>query len=497
MKRLLAIMLMLIIIAFKMQDEIPTIYLVGDSTMANKPLNDNPEKGWGMYLAQFFNHTVKIENRAVNGRSTKSFIDEGKWDAVVQQLKPGDYVFIQFGHNDEKKDDPKRFADAHGLYKNNLIHFVKDAIAKNAIPVLITPVARRRFDAMGRVDDRMHGDYPAVVKEVADSMHISFIDLFTASKTLLQQLGPEASKKLYLWIPPHHFDAYSDGRKDDTHFSEYGAKYMASLVCEGIRQTNLPVAAALLKTDFNNKFAYQLPIVYTPHFAKDTFNIIKYGAVSDGVTLNTQAIQAAINACFNNGGGVVAVPDGFWVTGPIELKNNVNLYVSRGALLQFTKDFTQYKLVESNWEGQPAARNQSPISAQHAENIAITGSGIIDGNGDAWRMVKRDKLTNSQWQKLVNSGGILSEDKKTWYPTAETFKGAHTKDPGVLKNGKKLSDFDSIKTFLRPNLLVLQQCKNVLLEGVTFQNSPAWCLHPLMCDQLTVRNIYAKNPWYA
>lgn len=497
MKRLLAITFLLIFFAFTFQDDKPTIYLVGDSTMANKPLNDNPEKGWGMYLAQFFNSSVNFENRAVNGRSSKSFIDEGKWSAVMQQIKPGDYVFIQFGHNDEKKDDPKRFADAHGDFKNNLIRFVKDVVAQKAVPVLITPVARRRFSANGQVDDNMHGDYPIVVKEVADSMHVSFIDLFAASKKLLQQMGPELSKNLYLWIPPHHYDACPDGRKDDTHFSAYGANYIASLVCEGIQQAHLPLANALLKTDFPNKFSYQLPITYIPNFAKDTFNIITYGAISDGVSINTSAIQAAIDACFKKGGGVVEIPDGFWVTGPIELKSNVNLYVSRGALLQFTNDFNQYKLVESNWEGQPAARNQSPIFAINADNIAITGSGIIDGNGDAWRMVKKDKLTNTQWQKLINSGGLLSEDKKTWYPNKETYRGAHTIEPGVLKNGKKLSDFDSIKTYLRPNLLLFQQCKNVLLEGVTFQNSPAWCLHLLMCNQLTARNISAKNPWYA
>jgi polygalacturonase len=142
-------------------------------------------------------------------------------------------------------------------------------------------------------------------------------------------------------------------------------------------------------------------------------------------------------------------------------------------------------------------RNQSPISATNAVNIAIKGEGVVDGNGDAWRMVKKDKLTESQWKKLIASGGLLSEDKKTWYPTEKTFKGAATKDAGILKDGKAAKDFEDIKDFLRPNLLVLTKCKQVLLEGVTFQNSPAWCLHPLMCENLTVRNVYVKNPWYA
>ncbi len=234
-----------------------------------------------------------------------------------------------------------------------------------------------------------------------------------------------------------------------------------------------------------------------PIFKKDTFDIKKFGAIADGITLNTNSIAKAISTCSQKGGGVVLVPQGLWLTGPIELKSNVNLSISRDAVLQFTADFSQYKLVAGNWEGQPNARNQSPISAEGATNIAITGSGIVDGNGDAWRGVKKDKLTETQWQGKLASGGFLSADKKTWYPSEKSLKGSTTKDAGILKDGKTPSDFEDIKDFLRPNLVVLNSCKNVLLEGVTFQNSPAWNLHPLLCENLTVRNVYAKNPWYA
>lgn len=240
-----------------------------------------------------------------------------------------------------------------------------------------------------------------------------------------------------------------------------------------------------------------LPAVKTTSFKKDTFNIQKFGAVADGTTLNTKAINAAIDTCSVKGGGVVLIPNGFWLTGPIVLKSNVNLHVSKNALLQFTSDFNQYPLVQGNWEGLPAYRNQSPISANNAENIAITGKGIIDGNGDFWRAVKKDKLTETQWKNKMVSGGILSEDKKTWYPSEKSVLGSKAKNPGVIADGVTLKDVEAYKDFLRPNLVVLTHCNKVLLEGVTFQNSPAWNLHPLMCEDLIVSNVYAKNPWYA
>lgn len=246
-------------------------------------------------------------------------------------------------------------------------------------------------------------------------------------------------------------------------------------------------------------FAQQikLPTVDAPKFKKDTINIVKQGAIPDGNTLNTTAINATIDVLSKKGGGVVLVPAGLWLTGPIIIKSNINLHLTTGATLLFTKDFDQYPLVKANWEGLPQMRNQSPLSATNATNIAITGKGIIDGNGDAWRMVKKDKLNETQWKKLVASGGLLSEDKKTWYPSEKSFKGSKITNPGAISAEKDDAYYQSVKDFLRPNLLLLTSCKYILLEGVTFQNSPAWCLHPLMSEHLTVRNITVKNPWYA
>lgn len=240
-----------------------------------------------------------------------------------------------------------------------------------------------------------------------------------------------------------------------------------------------------------------LPVAKEPRFRQDTVNIAQYGAKPDGITLNTKSINEAIAACSKNGGGVVLVPGGLWLTGPVVLQDNVNLHLQRSAILQFTDDFNQYPLVEGNYEGKRSARNQSPISGNGLENIAITGRGTIDGNGDAWRAVNRDRLTASQWKKKVASGGVLSDDGGTWYPSAKSKLGNAQKNTGVLEPGKTLKDFEVIKDFLRPNLVVLTGCRKVLLEGVTFQNSPAWCLHPLLCEDLTVRNVVVRNPEYA
>jgi polygalacturonase len=243
--------------------------------------------------------------------------------------------------------------------------------------------------------------------------------------------------------------------------------------------------------------AQKLPVIIKTSFRKDSTSIVTFGAKADGVTLNTKSINAAIEACNKKGGGVVVVPPGVWLTGPLVLKSNVNLCVQRAALLLFTNDHNEYKLVEANYEGLPAVKNESPISASNASNIAITGGGTIDGNGDSWRAVKKDKLTESQWKKLIAKGGLLTEDKRTWYPSESAFRGSKVPKAGVIADGKGINDYRDIKDFLRPNLVVLTKCDRILLEGVTFQNSAAWCLHPLMSSNLTVKDVFVKNPWYA
>jgi polygalacturonase len=240
-----------------------------------------------------------------------------------------------------------------------------------------------------------------------------------------------------------------------------------------------------------------LPQIKTPVFKKDTLNILSFGAKADGISLNTKAINDAITACSNKGGGVVLIPTGLWLTGPIIFKSNVNLSVSRAALLQFTDDKSQYPLVKGNFEGKPAMRNQSPISGENLENIAITGTGIIDGNGNVWRAIGKDRLSEEEWKARVAKGGVVSENGKSWYPSASYAKGLKTPNATSLDPEKPMAEYESMKDFFRPNMVVFTNCKKVLLQGATFQNSPAWCLHTLICEDLTLQNVTVENPWNA
>lgn len=220
-----------------------TIHMIGDSTMADKPVEDNPERGWGQMLPAFFDSSVRIENHARNGRSTRSFLREGLWTPVLSSLKPGDYVFIQFGHNDEKPEKTDRYTPPDD-YRSNLVKFVTETRERNAQPVLCTPIVRRRFDSNGMFYDE-HGVYPDIVREVAKKLNVPLIDMHRLSERLIVGLGPEGSKKAFLWIPPGAYKSLPNGREDNTHFSEWGAIQMAALAVEGMRELHLDLVQHL------------------------------------------------------------------------------------------------------------------------------------------------------------------------------------------------------------------------------------------------------------
>lgn len=240
------LILLLSIIAAAQKSPI-VVYLAGDSTMAQKADDKRPETGWGEKLQQYFDaKKVKIENHAQNGRSTKSFIDEGRWQTIVDKLKRGDYVFIEFGHNDRKKEDPKRFADANTDYRNNLIKFVADVRAKNAFPILLTPVVRRRFNEKGEFYDT-HGEYPNAVRKVAQELKVPRIDMHRETEKVLRNLGAENSRTLFLQLKPNENANYPKGVEDNTHFNEKGAAEMAKLAVAAIEESKIGLRKYLKK----------------------------------------------------------------------------------------------------------------------------------------------------------------------------------------------------------------------------------------------------------
>ncbi len=251
------------------------IFLIGDSTMADKPLSDNPERGWGQMFPIFFSDQVQVENYAKNGRSTKSFIDEGRWKTVYDKLQPGDYVFIQFGHNDEKKNDSTRYTEPHTAYKSNLLKFINDSKEKGAIPILITPVARRKFDKDNKLVNT-HGEYPGVVREIAKEQNVSLIDLEKRSEKLFNKLGPEGTKNIFLWIPQGEYKNFPEGKKDNTHFQQNGAIEIAKLVIEGIKELNLPLSK-YIKNDKSISFAGKNKIVGLDYYFNNEWKEDKTG----------------------------------------------------------------------------------------------------------------------------------------------------------------------------------------------------------------------------
>lgn len=255
-------------------------------------------------------------------------------------------------------------------------------------------------------------------------------------------------------------------------------------------------AAVRGQTDYDG-LEFKMPVIAEPVFPGYTVKITDFGAVADGITLNTKAIAEAVDAVSRHGGGRVIIPRGIWLTGPIIMKSNINLYAEEGALVIFSPDKDLYPLIKTSFEGSDTYRCMSPIYGKDLENIAFTGNGVYDGTGDVWRPVKKEKLTDSQWKDLVNSGGVLSEDKKQWYPSESYKQAQEISDMNIPEGLKTIEEYRKIRDFLRPVMVSLVNCKRVLFDGPVFQNSPAWCLHPLMCEDLTIRNITVRNPWYS
>ena len=235
--------------------------------------------------------------------------------------------------------------------------------------------------------------------------------------------------------------------------------------------------------------------VKLPEIKKNEYVITDFGAASGGMVSNTKAFSDAIFAASEHGGKVV-VPSGVWLTGPIELKSGVELHLEDNAVIIFDKNAEEYPLIEVEYEGVARIRATSPIHAEGAEDIAITGNGVIDGSGHLWRPVKKFKVTDRQWKALLKESPYLWDDGNVWVPTKSIYEGRNYGEmfpdhEGALEEAAPYYDF------YRPVMVSLKHCKRVLIEGVLLKNSPSWCLNPYFCEDVTVRNVRIENPYYA
>lgn len=233
-------------------------------------------------------------------------------------------------------------------------------------------------------------------------------------------------------------------------------------------------------------------------FKKDIYNIIDFGAKTQIDFNNKIAIQAAIDTCNKNGGGIVLIPNGYFLTGPITIKSNVNLHLEDNAFIQFTKSKEEYPLIWTNYEGQRRIRTISPITIDGQENVAITGNGVIDGSGDLWRGIKKWKLTVKEWDRCLAKSQYIIDTKETtiWYPTRTVYEGVMAGEPNY-NDPDALEKASAHYDMYRPVLLAIRNCNKVLIEGITIQNSPAWNIHPWFCKNLIVNNVKVKNKFSA
>lgn len=253
-----------------------TVFMIGDSTMANKPLDkENQERGWGQMLPIYFEGPVKIDNHAVNGRSSKSFIDEGRWEKVREQIRPGDYVIIQFGHNDEKAKSPDRYTVPGSTFDANLKKFVNETREKGGTPILMNSIVRRNFPANGiaaaQTDDRQktwkkglenypaegdtlvdtHGDYRIAPRNVAEEMGVAFVDMNALTHELVQGLGKDASKSLYMWMPVGVYEFAPNGRIDNTHLNVFGGIVVSRLAVNALAEKVPALRPYIRRTVYN------------------------------------------------------------------------------------------------------------------------------------------------------------------------------------------------------------------------------------------------------
>lgn len=443
-----------------------TIWMAGDSTMANKPIDDEKqERGWGQMLPLMLQGPVKVSNHAVNGQSSKSFLDSGRWDSMMEGVKKGDYVIIQFGHNDEKIKNPARYSEPGKTFDENLTRMVKDVKKKGATPILMNSIVRRNFpsetiDNTKDVSDQpkaagptnvkpgeegtrlvdTHGAYLQSPRDVAKKQKVTFIDFNESTRNLVQYLGPDKSKSLYMWIPAGKYKFCPEGKIDNTHLNIYGASVLARLAADSLAKRVPELAKFVISKDNAREMKYVVT------------DLAVYA--NDSTQIQTSAIQNVIDIAEANGGGQIIFPAGTYLTGALFFKPGTRLHLEKGAKIKGSDDISNFPLIPSRMEGKSIYYYAALINAYFVKGFEITGEGTIDGNGynywmDFWTNRDRAKEAHRSWTNLE----------------------AH-----------------------RPRLVFLWGCNDLKISGVNLQNSPFWTTHLYMCDDVLIENCHITAP---
>lgn len=417
-KKIFIIINLLILNVFAAQDSNDKkirIVLVGDSTVTDKA-------GWGQGFKRYLTNEVECINTAAGGRSSKSFIAENRWTEAL--ILKGDYYLIQFGHNDEPGKGPERYTDANTSYRQYMAQYVDDARAIGAKPVLITSLVRRQWNNKGKEINSRLVPYVEVVKQIAKEKDVLFIDLHASSKQLCEEFGREKCIEL---------SPIKDGNQvDNTHLNAKGSLIFAKLVVDELVRIE-----PKLKSCFNEKPA-EANVV-----SEKIIDVKQFGAKGDGKTLDTEAIQKAIDECGKAGNGIVRLTEGTYLSKPIFLRSNMTLRLEKGAVLKATDEPNDFKNPEDETYRNPLGF----VNGNDLTNITIEGQGIIDGSG------------------------------QRWWPAAIEAKKA--KQPEKLK---------------RPRMVVLNRCVGVRIKDVTLTNSPTFHLVPRDCEDVDIVRVKIISP---
>jgi len=415
------------------------VFIIGDSTVAN---GNDSIVGWGRELPAYFDTSrVIIINKARGGRSSRTFHTEGLWNEILPQLQKGDFVLMQFGHNDSARPDAEKFRGSlrgtgdeiqevtkpdksletvhtYGWYMKK---YIRETQAKGAVPIVFSQIPRNEWPA-GKVE-RVSESYGKWAKEATDQTNAFFIDLNELVARKYEGLGKDSIKKFF---PGDH-----------THTNLSGAKLNARTVTEGIK--------ALRKCELSAYFAFEptAEVVARPK-SKREYPVNQFGAVGDGLTLNTKAIQSAIDQCATNGGGVVVIPEGIYLSGAIFLKQGVDLRIDKNGVLKGTTNLEDYPAVTTRWEGEERSWTSALVNAFGLHNFTLSGEGAIDGSGEKWVELNKER---------------------------------------------RLAPTNGIPAYGRPRLIAIQNCKNSEVSGLNLKNQACWCLFVLYSDKIEIKNL--------